>query len=1094
MNPGATRSRAAILCFGGWGLQTMLHLAPRLRAAQEQRVAIGIDGPDLTRITRLAALMPADKLDQQGDLALHLLALRDDRLPPFYLERLLNRLERSNWQGDHVGDRQGPPADEQPMPADIFDGDSGVAQRRASLLLDAARDTLLPLRWQETDRSRSSQQASAAQDPTKAGRKGLPWPFKRSDKAATGADTRRQDAQSRSSDLPAAFLDPPGRRHAFRAALQTGDRIAHLFASNIIDPIRADTHAPGDPFVQTTLYVIAPLYEPLTSALIWPTIAHQLHYLGQRHIAQVVGIFAAGSYATDSSRMIEDASCYATMAELEALTGVRDANLTQFMSLLREESSEGVTLPDEWLGRPLFDRIYLVDREKSNQGLAGNSYELSVLVGNALQALIAADGAAYIDEQVGIDLRNASKRPYSLLGAAADYVPLDYIFHAAQEHEGKRLVQERILSQVGPDAPPVAAHSGWQEPTAGPAAVAAPMATLQELGATSQQVLIQLAEQMPDLFDELNPQSIQQLSAHPDYVLTTAMARKLRGLNPVRWQTAFDKHFQGVLTQFEEGIGAGALDTAWGLAALREDGLPRNPGDNRFLPTISRQMRSYLLSLLSAQPSGLVQARLQLQHWLAELALERRALTIDSFDTRATVGRDSGKHRPAHDAARARQDKRPQALGANHIERHLELRDWRARYLRTLADQPSLFGSLTRALFLLGGVLLLTLLYAFASRQAFSSDIIFDMINDEANNATFAGLIMGAFLGATVSYRARLRRVQRLRRERVRLACLELTTRLQDSVRGGLGRVYDHLEEMLRQMDHVLDETCESLQAWSVSASMPPLPPEEGIDSHLYRPHLNPQLWERCRSFMRSREDAEGRQGEERLREIWTSPQRRQQVAALFTGETGVGGAAQPGAGATRRPLAQALSAYVRDCARAAVAGALDDETDMARRDFVRTLAQEYNLEHLLWREASSSQEVASLYPDGEFTPVSTATLRYLEGMWNAAKPSANYDVSDRLAAYGLPVEFAAVSGDADSDLTDSVMQGLRIPRLLTGDSFQISCVRTLHGLELKDLGSMARYMAELGRLNYASRQQILLTEAAYAELYNQRDARAGRP
>ena len=152
----------------------------------------------------------------------------------------------------------------------------------------------------------------------------------------------------------------------------------------------------------------------------------------------------------------------------------------------------------------------------------------------------------------------------------------------------------------------------------------------------------------------------------------------------------------------------------------------------------------------------------------------------------------------------------------------------------------------------------------------------------------------------------------------------------------------------------------------------------------------------------------------------------------------------------------------------------------------MRALARDYNLEHLLWRDTDSSEDFTSFSPEGTFTPVSAATLRYLESMWSVAKPAANYDVSDRLAAYGLPVEFAAVSGDPDSDLTEGVMQSLRIPRLLTGDPFQITFVRTLHGLELNDLGSMARYMAELGRLNQAARQQVLLADAINAELYNQ--------
>ena len=1092
MIPGATRSRAAILCFGGWGLQTMLHLAPRLQAAQEQRIAIGVDGPDLTRITRFAALLPSDQPDHQDELALNLFTLRDNRLPPFYLERLLNGLMRS----------QPPPAGDQlsgvsESPLTTNHWRLASSQRRASLLLAAAGDTLLPLQWQATPSS-PYPPGSAAEKP---GRRGLPWPFRRSNK---GAGDGRPGNADFSPASPTAPFDPPTRRHAFRAALQGGDSIAHLFASNIIDPIRADTHVPGDPFVQTTLYVIAPLYEPLTSALIWPTIAHQLNYLGQRHIAQVVGIFAAGSYATDSSRTIEDASCYAALAELEAFTGLRRANLKQVISSVWKGSKEQSTLPEEWLGRPLFDRIYLVDREKSNQGLARNSYELSVLVGNTLQSLIAADGAAYIDEQVGIDLRNASDRPYSLLGAAADYVPLDYIFRAAQEHEGKRLVREQVLFQPG---------SADVSPVPGDADNFEPLASLQKLGATSHQVLTRLIEQIPDLFDDLNPQSIQQLSVHPSYVLPAATARKLRGLNPVRWQAAFDKQFQGVLAQFEEGIGAGALDTAWGLADLREDGLPHNPTDNRFLPTISRQIRANLLTLLSAQPSGLIQARRQLHQWLFESEQERLWL-LQAAEV-GTVGDG--------------QSALPHPAGANRVERQLALRHWRTRYLRTLADQPSLFGSLARAFGLLSGIVLLTLLYLFGSglvgnmadivngeanpavlmqlMTGASLDAIVNFIGNEANAATFIGLMIGAFLGATTSFRRRAQRVQKLRRERVNLASSELTARLQDSVLRGLGRAHDRLEQMLKQMDHVLEQTCETLQDWSVSDNMPPFPPEDALTSHLYRPHLNPAMWERCLAFMRGRQNVDGSsdaaghrhpaaggyRGEEgRLREIWTSPHRLERLAALFTGQE-----------MSSRPLADILSAYVRESAQAAVGASPpalpdhapdggraihDNETEMARLGFVGALAQEYNLERLLWRDASSPDGFASLYPDGEFTPVSTATLRYLENMWNAAKPSANYDVSDRMATYGLPVEFAAVSGDPDSDLTEDVMQSLRIPRLLTGNPFQIAFVRTLHGLELKDLGSMTRYLAELGRMDDASRQQILLTDAIHAEMYNQQD------
>lgn len=1068
----------------------MLHLAPRLQSAQEQRTATGVEGPDLTRITRFAALLPSDQLNHQDEIALSLFTLRDNRLPPFYLEQLLTGLMRS------------PPPAVPELPQTTSHWRRATSQRRASLLLAAAGDALHPLQWQSTRFSPNQPGSEGAAAATaRPSRRGLPWPFRRSNK----------DDGVGSADIPpsspAASSEPPTRRHAFRAALKDGGSIAHLVASNIIDPIRADTLVPGDPFVQTTLYVIAPLYEPLTSALIWPAIAHQLNYLGQRHIAQVVGIFAAGSYATDSTRTVEDASCYAALAELEAFSGLRSANLKQVVSSILKGSKVRSTLPEEWLGRPLFDRIYLVDREKSNQGLARNSYELSVLVGNTLQALIAADGAAYIDEQVGIDLRNASERPYSLLGAAADHVPLDYIFRAAQQHEGKRLVREQVLLQSGSaDGTPAAGSPG-----AGAAGQLEPLASLQHLGATSHQVLHRLIGQMPDLFRDLNPESIQALAVHPGYVLPSATARKMRGLDPVRWQAAFDGQFQSALAQSEGDFGAEALDTAWGLDALDAEGLPVNHADNRFLPAVAQQMRSHLLTLIGSEPSGLLHARRQIHQWLFELEQERLYPSLAAGDAAAFAPAD-----------------------ANRVERQMALRDWSTRYRRTLADKPSLFGSLTRVLGLLGGIVLLTLLYLFGSglvnnaddivtvqndpsvltqlMTGASMDAVVDFVGNEANAATFIGLMIGAFLGATNSYRRRAQRVQKLRRERVNLACFELTARLQDSVWRGLGRVHDRLEQMLQQMDHTLEQTCLSLQDWSVSENMPPLPPEDAITSHLYRPHLSQNMWERCLAFMRSLQVVDGgsqaaghphsaagdyRGGEGRLRAIWTAPNRLERLAALFTGQE-----------ASSYPLADVLASYVRESAQAAAGEsppaltdqypdggrtAHDSETEMARQAFVRTLAQEHNLEHLLWRDASSTEGFASLYPDGEFTPVSTATIRYLESMWNHAKPSANYDVSDRLAAHGLPVEFAAVSGDPDSDLTEDVMQSLRIPRLLTGNPFQIAFVRTLHGLQLNDLGGMTRYLAELGRMDNVSRQQILLTDVINSEMYNQQDPRDSR-
>ncbi len=89
-----THSRAAILCFGGWGLQTLLHLAPRIQAAQEQRAAQGAADPDLNRITSFGVVLPDPLLTGSDLVQFTLRKLRGDRpLTPFYVERILAEID-----------------------------------------------------------------------------------------------------------------------------------------------------------------------------------------------------------------------------------------------------------------------------------------------------------------------------------------------------------------------------------------------------------------------------------------------------------------------------------------------------------------------------------------------------------------------------------------------------------------------------------------------------------------------------------------------------------------------------------------------------------------------------------------------------------------------------------------------------------------------------------------------------------------------------------------------------------------------------------------------------------------------------------------
>ena len=109
---------------------------------------------------------------------------------------------------------------------------------------------------------------------------------------------------------------------------------------------------------------------------------------------------------------------------------------------------------------------------------------------------------------------------------------------------------------------------------------------------------------------------------------------------------------------------------------------------------------------------------------------------------------------------------------------------------------------------------------------------------------------------------------------------------------------------------------------------------------------------------------------------------------------------------------------------------------------------------------------------------------RYVETTWNRAKPAANYDVADRLAVYGITIDFAATSGDPDSELTRSLLDEFNITLLPTENPFAVIFVRTVHGLSLDDLDSIGRYRLELRYLSPQQRHLVFLNTGAGSDLY----------
>ena len=618
-----THSRAAVLCFGGWGLQVMLHLAPRLQAAQEQRAALGAKGPDLNQITNFGVVHAEPYLTGDSQAQFHLHALRTNlALSPFYVERLLADYERNRPRTRESSERQ--------RSMRLLT----TAEQRSAYLFRAAESMLDPLVFEGHD---------------------LRGP-------ASGLDSLGKTRPPAERGLRRAT-----RSDIFQTALAHADPASRLLETFVFDPIRQDNLAPDDPFVQTTLYVVAPLFEPLTSALIWPIIRGLMQRLGRRHISHLVAILATGSYATDMTRSVEDASAYAALSELEVLTGLR--NNDRYRGALAIHVNGVNPRLAEQVGEPLFDHLYLLDREKSNQGLAQDSHELAVLAGNALEALIVGSGDLYIQEQLGYALRAGDQRPYSLIGAAADYVPLQHVLHAVNRQEESRLVREWVLRST-PNEP----KSAPTHPLARLSGLHAGSPTLAELGFTQARSLQQLALRMPNLFAKPEPKTFSDLAVKQSFVFPPAASSELSPVPSQDWPEAFDRHMNQVQHTFDLAAGAAGIDEAWGLATAGADtSLAFAAGleaDDRLVPQLLARMHKRLLELLSASPTGLTLAAGQSQSWLHEAEEALQKLRVSSTPSKRQL---------------------------NQIQHDLSLRDWESRYARMSAKLPTLTTILARA-------------------------------------------------------------------------------------------------------------------------------------------------------------------------------------------------------------------------------------------------------------------------------------------------------------------------------------------------------------------------------------------------------------
>lgn len=858
-----TRSRAAVICFGTWGLQTMLHLVPRLRFLQVERRALGIDQelPDLDKLTAFATIMPGNaclQVKESGAAATAdpppLTIVRPDpnRYPaPSYVEnRLLAMTGRINGNA----------------------GGTYAEQLGRELLHRACEDKYV--------------QPLVLARPSSA----LNW-------RATSVNARA---------------------NAFRSAVLWSEPVVRALVQEVIEPTRLDDVQILDPFVQTTIYVVASLAEPLSSAYVWPILAALKKALGSRNVARIVGLFATGSFAKDSSQALEEANAHVALRELEILTGLgqwrgrsdgvedidatagdsnADAVTSAWKSLLREIGSASW---QDRVGESIFHRIYLLDREKSSQSLANDAQHLAVMAGNAIEAFLVANGVLLIETHLGPDSELGFASPYSLLGAVNDYVPLrDYLYTAIDE-EQKRIIRDCVLSE------------SEDEPLS--------HATLAELHADTTRAVTRLLR--PHALRMLEPESLQERegrrwrrwqrnlvghlrpnspeSAAPreDWLLPLRVRESFllpeNVLDEMRrsrtlwdWRAQFETRIGEADAQLEQSLIQQEFEQVWGLsrygaqirafeaefelerpeaiagsarrrrggrenqatlgrriADLRErleselravseqTWAMRHQNDVRVIPRAIFMALHQTVQDICGKPNGILTAQARIKAWRDEIKVILKRL--------GEAKRDLGDERTWQENF------------------NLRIQRWERRFVAIANHTPHRVAIWVRAVLASG----------------FVSFFLFDWLLYERSlrlntwqtalaGIACAGVVVTLGLGSEGLQELRVRRLQR---ERVRLALEELSRRVNDLIVRNLNGVYRQLDDDLEHLNEQVEETISYWQGRAQSRDEAP----RSSSIPIRQAHTSQRLWEDVCGLVRAEADIEGQKSEDRFRQAWS--------------------------------------------------------------------------------------------------------------------------------------------------------------------------------------------------------------------------------
>ena len=949
MATSVNRSRAAIICFGGWGLQTMLHIWPRLQLVQEQRQVLGLHQqfPDLSRLTAHAAIIPtyADASEDPGALPFHVLRPRPDRPPgPFYLARRLAELEASPVTG---------------VTMPLTHAEQAGARLLTRVLHDGHVERLAVSR--------------------------LP--------IGNGVPDN----------------DPLTRATMFRRGIQAAETAVRSLISQVIDPTRLDSMQTRDPFVQTTIYIIGSLAEPLASALIWPVVSEMVATLGSSHVARVVAFLGTGSFTADDTRVVEEATVHATLSELTALTGIGDGKTGALYELVKRCGGSGWA---QRVGKRLFDMIYLIDREKSNQALAQSAYELSLVVGNAIEAFLVADGASHLERSLGPDFGIRPASPFSVLGAASDYVPVAEYIALAVEAAQKQVIRSEVLSA-----------GSAQETRAG---------RLAEIGASTELALDRFVDASPAGLFEMTPTAntpgqFPALRIAPNYFLPEPVVNKLQAAHTLTaWQNAVQARTQTVAAELAQI--ATQAHAAWGLrhSAHQNGGKftdENAPGAPDFLSDVLSRAREKLASDICSAPNGITRAQTHIAGWLAETEtilneLDAAAPEVGTLDRRH---RDLAMWQQMFNAAGNRQSK------------------WR----------PWLFAGL-------GMAVVLAAAFWFLQESTLS-------LTQAQRVVTVASSLGLLALIPLVTWLSLVQPIRSLKRRRIAMARAELSADARARLIGGLTRVYRRLHEDLSALHAHIQATVDDLTTWSGTITPPDVLLAETGAQHLRTAHTDESVWASVLDLMRAT-SVDGKITQERFRNLWRAngPTSAQRLA----GDNGL--LARVHTALQDLPHGQqraALTAIFREYAtRATEYLCPNNQLLAAYPDLVQEVADCCGIEKLL------TQNSAGLTAEME----NSSQFAFVENIFVRAKPSANYEVAAPSSPYTLELEFGVTPNGADSVLQPAFARRY-VPLLPSADPFSVSLVRTVNHLMLQELATTARCEREFRRLHHRDRDLLTL-------------------